>query len=319
MNSAISLSSEDAMPTDAERIAGVRRFNRFYTGRIGVLRDGLLGSEFSLTEARVLYEIATREHAVASELAAALDIDPGYLSRMLRRFRAARLVTGRRSPTDGRREVLTLTAAGRAAFATLDRRSQQEVGALLDRLDASAQGRLLAAMATIEAVLGVPAHEAPVVVLRPHRAGDLGWVLARHAALYAQEYGWGAAFETLVAGIVADFLKSFDPAREACWIAERDGVPAGSAMLVRADDGVARLRLLLVEPQARGLGIGRRLVEACVAFARSAGYRKITLWTQSTLVEARAIYERTGFVCVAQETHRSFGIDLIGETWERDL
>jgi len=217
---------------------------------------------------------------------------------------------------------VTLTAEGRSTFDTLDHRSQQEVGTLMDRLDDMSQTSLLAAMATIETLLETPAREAAAshaVVIRLHRAGDLGWVLGRHAALYAEEHGWGAAFETLVAGIVCDFLKNFDPDREACWIAERHGGPAGSAMLVDAGDGIAKLRLLLVEPSARGFGIGRRLVDQCVRFARGIGYRKITLWTQSILTDARAIYERAGFLRVAEQRHRSFGVDLIGETWELEL
>ncbi len=310
------------MAIDAERVAGVRRFNRFYTRHIGLLRDGLFGTAFSLTEARVLYEIAARETAVASELADDLNVDPGHLSRMLSRFRAEGLIARKRCATDGRRAIVTLTAEGRGTFDTLDQRSQQEVGALMDRLDEGNQTSLLAAMATIEALLETPAREPAAlhsVVIRPHHAGDLGWVLARHAALYAEEYGWGPAFETLVAGIVGDFLKNFDPDREACWIAERRGEPAGSAMLVDAGDSIAKLRLLLVEPRSRGFGVGRRLVEQCVRFARGIGYRKITLWTQSILTDARTIYERAGFRRVAEQRHRSFGVDLIGETWELEL
>jgi DNA-binding MarR family transcriptional regulator/GNAT superfamily N-acetyltransferase len=313
---------EEVVSIATERIAGVRRFNRFYTRQIGLLRDGLFGTEFSLTEARVLYEIATNNAAVASKLAADLKIDPGHLSRMLRRFRAAGLIVGERSSTDGRRDILTLTDTGWATFETLDQRSQQEIGTILMRLDENGQARLLAAMATIQTLLDIPGGAtAPprAVVLRPHRSDDLGWVLARHATLYAREYGWGSQFKLLVAGIIADFLRGHDPAREGCWIAERNGEPAGSVMLVDAGHGVAKLRLLLVDPRARGLGIGRRLVEECVRFARDAGYRKITLWTQSILTEARALYEHAGFRRVEQKPHCSFGVDLVGETWELEL
>jgi len=310
------------MSTDAvARIGGVRQFNRFYTRQIGLLRGGLLGTPFSLTEARVLYELAQHESTTASELAADLEIDPGYLSRLLRGFMASGLVTRERSVTDRRQSILTLSDHGRDTFTVLDRRSQSEIGAMLERLDDDEQRRLLAAMATIETLLA-PARTPAVtrtVVLRPHQPEDLGWILARHATLYAKEYGWGSPFKLLVAGIIADFLRRHDPAREGCWIAERDGERAGSVMLVDAGDNVAKLRLLLVEPRARGLGIGPCLVEQCVGFARDAGYCKITLWTQSVLTAARTIYESAGFVRVEQKPHRSFGVDLVGETWELEL
>jgi len=310
------------MSTDpAARIAGVRQFNRFYTRQIGLLRDGLLGTPFSLTEARVLYEIAQRGTTTAAELATDLDIDPGYLSRLFRGFMASGVVARERSAADRRQSILTLTDHGRETFTALDRRSQDEIGTLLGQLDDDEQHRLLAAMATIETLLapvGAPAVS-PAVVLRAHRSNDLGWMLARHATLYAKEYGWGSQFKLLVAGIIADFLRGHDPGREGCWIAERDGEPAGSVMLVDAGDGIAKLRLLLVEPLARGLGIGQRLVDECVRFGRDAGYRKITLWTQSVLTDARTIYERAGFVRVDQTPHCSFGVDLVGETWELEL
>ncbi len=315
------MSLELAAPA-AGHVAGVRRFNRFYTRQIGLLRDGLLGTPFSLTEARVLYELAQRPAATAAELATALAIDPGYLSRLLRGFMTSGLVARERSAADRRQSIVTLTNRGRDAFAALDQRSQQEIGVLLARLDADEQRRLLGAMATIETLLGLSDGVAATpctVLLRSHRADDLGWVLARHATLYAKEHGWGAQFKLLVAGIIADFLRGHDPTREGCWIAERDGGPAGSVMLVDAGDGVAKLRLLLVEPRARGLGIGRRLVDECIRFARDAGYRKITLWTQSILVEARTIYERAGFVRIEEKPHRSFGVELVGETWELEL
>jgi DNA-binding MarR family transcriptional regulator/ribosomal protein S18 acetylase RimI-like enzyme len=269
----------------------------------------------------VLYELGQRQTTTAAELATALEIDPGYLSRLLRGFMASGLVARERSEADRRESILALTARGRETFASLDQRSQDEIATLLDRLDEDERRRLLAAMATIETLLapaGAPA-EPRAVVLRPHRSDDLGWVLARHATLYAREYGWGAQFKLLVAGIIADFMRTHDPAREGCWIAERDGEPAGAVMLVDGGNGVAKLRLLLVEPRARGLGIGRRLVETCIRFARDAGYRKITLWTQSILTEARAIYQRAGFVRVEEKPHCSFGVDLVGETWELEL
>jgi DNA-binding MarR family transcriptional regulator/N-acetylglutamate synthase-like GNAT family acetyltransferase len=300
------------------RIAGVRKFNRFYTRQIGLLRQGMVGTPYSLSEARVLYELGQGETKAAA-LAERLDIDPGFLSRMLRRLGARGLVVQTPSAADRRQSILELTAKGRTDFAALDRRSQQETATLLARLTETDQRHLVAAMAAIEALLGAPAASPRAVVLRPFRGGDMGWVLARHGALYGEERGWGRAFERLVAEIIVEFLNSFDPTREACWIAETDGEPVGTVMLVNAGGGVAKLRLLLVEPRARGLGIGRRLVEECIRFARQAGYRKITLWTQSILTPARATYERCGFTKVAEAAHCSFGIDLIGETWELEL
>jgi DNA-binding MarR family transcriptional regulator/predicted GNAT family acetyltransferase len=306
----------------AVQVAAVRQFNRFYTRQIGLLRHGLLGTDLSLTEARVLYEIAQRGATTAAELATDLDIDPGYLSRLLRGFTASGFLASTRSATDRRQSILALTDRGREMFASLDRRSQQEIGALLDRLDEDGQRRLLDAMATIQTLLAPAAMLTSVgdaVVLRSYRSDDLSWVLKRHAAIYAKEYGWGSQFAVLVAGIIAGFQRAHHPGREGCWIAERDGAPAGSVMLVDAGNGAAKLRLLLVEPQARGHGVGRRLVEHCVRFARDAGYRKIALWTQSVLTDARTIYERAGFVRVEEKRHRSFGVDLVGETWELEL
>jgi DNA-binding MarR family transcriptional regulator/GNAT superfamily N-acetyltransferase len=300
------------------RIAGVRKFNRFYTRQIGLLRQGMVGTPYSLSEARVLYELGQGETKAAA-LAERLDIDPGFLSRMLRRLGARGLVAQTPSATDRRQSILELTAEGRAEFMALDRRSQQETATLLAGLHESDQHRLVAAMTAIEALLGAPAAPPRAIVLRPFRGGDMGFVLARHGALYGEERGWGRAFERLVAEIIAEFLKSFDAEREACWIAETDGEPVGSVMLVNAGDGIAKLRLLLVEPRARGLGIGRRLVEECIRFARQAGYRKITLWTQSILAPARATYRRCGFTKVAEAAHCSFGVDLVGETWELEL
>jgi DNA-binding MarR family transcriptional regulator/GNAT superfamily N-acetyltransferase len=301
------------------RIAAVRRFNRFYTRRIGVLQEGLLKSPFSLTEARVLYELAHREDATASALVRDLDLDAGYLSRLLKGFEERGLIKRAASPRDARQSLLSLTALGRAAFAPLDRRSQDEIGDLLRALPAPAQKRLVEDMTEIETLLGErPAPSVPYM-LRPHRPGDLGWIVHRHGALYAGEYGWDDSFEALVAEIAAKFLRDFDARRERCWIAEREGEILGSVMVVRQSEEVAKLRLLLVEPGARGLGIGRRLVEECLSFARHAGYRRMTLWTNDVLHAARHIYEQAGFTLTAREPHHAFGKDLVSETWERDL
>jgi DNA-binding MarR family transcriptional regulator/N-acetylglutamate synthase-like GNAT family acetyltransferase len=301
------------------RIAAVRRFNRFYTRRIGILQEGLLATPFSLTEARVLYELAHRKQAAASVLARDLDLDAGYLSRILKSFEARGLIDRAPSQSDGRQSFLSLTALGQAAFAPLDRRSQEQVGAMLASLGEAEQQRLLASMAEIETLLGEQPRAAAPYILRPHRPGDLGWIVHRHGALYAEEYGWDESFEALVAEIVAQFLRQFDPKRECCWIAERDGEILGSVLVVRESDDVAKLRLLLVEPKARGLGIGRRLVEECLRFARQAGYKRMTLWTNDVLVAARRIYEAAGFRLTAEEAHHSFGKDLVSQTWAREL
>ena len=322
----------NAPAADARRIETVRRFNRFYTRRIGVLNEGLLHSPFTLTESRLLWELAHRPEGrgiTARELAGLLDIDAGYLSRLLRGFKERGLVKATRSKLDGRHQLLTLTAAGRRAFTPLDKRSQQEVAALLGTLDDGRQQHLLHALGTVERLLDdAPAGGArPPYLLRPHRPGDMGWLVSRHGALYADEYGWDLRFEALVARIAADFIDRYDARREACWIAERDGVNVGCVCLVQARDeasgepvaGVAQLRLLLVEPSARGLGLGKRLVAECTRFAKQARYRRIRLWTNSVLTAARAIYEHEGYVRVASEKHRSFGHDLVGETWELEL
>jgi DNA-binding MarR family transcriptional regulator/GNAT superfamily N-acetyltransferase len=301
------------------RVEDVRRFNRFYTKQIGVLNEGLLQSPFSLTQARVLYELAHREQPTASALGQDLGLDAGYLSRILRDFEQRRLIARKRSQTDGRQSELSLTGRGRRTFAPLDARSHQEVGEMLAKLSAADQRRLLEAMQTIEGLLGARPEPKGAYVLRPPRPGDMGWVVHRHGALYAQEYGWDERFEALVAGIVAKFVERFDPKRERCWIAERDGEPVGSVFLVSKSRTVAKLRLLLVEPSARGLGIGGRLVQECIAFARAAGYRRMTLWTQSNLYAARRIYKKEGFTIVDTRSTTSFGHDLVSETWERDL
>ncbi len=301
------------------RIASVRQFNRFYTQKIGVLDEGLLHSPFSLTEARVLYELAHRDRPGASELARELHLDPGYLSRILRSFRRQGLIDRARAVGDGRRSHLSLTTAGKAAFAPLDARSRDEIAAQLAPLGESRQRRLVAAMRSIEQLLDPVSAGEEAFVLRPPEPGDIGWVAARHGAIYAAEYGFDARFEALVAEIAAAFVTHFDPRWERCWIAEKDGEPVGSVFLVRDTDSVAKLRLLLVEPAARGLGIGRLLVAECVGFARTAGYRKITLWTQSMLVAARHLYQEAGFDLVRTEPHHSFGHDLVGEYWELAL
>jgi len=302
-----------------QRVKAMRRFNRFYTKRIGVLHEGLLGSPYSLTEVRVLYELAHRDKPTAAELSKELGVDPGYLSRILRSFQKRGLITKARSEADGRQSHLSLTARGRKAFAPLDRRSHDEIQAMLIDLSATDQHRLVQAMQTIETVLGSPREPKVPFLLRPHQPGDMGWVIHRHGALYAQEYGWDETFEALVAEIGAKFLREFDPKRERCWIAEREGEIVGSVFLVKKSPTVAKLRLMYVEPKARGLGIGKRLVEECMRFARQVGYRKITLWTNSVLLAARHIYQKAGFHLVHEERHHSFGHDLIGETWELKL
>jgi len=303
----------------SERIEAVRRFNRFYTRRIGVLREGLLDSPFSLTQARVLYELAHRPGVTASALGADLGLDAGYLSRLLRGLREQRLVTEARSAEDGRRRLLRLTRAGEAAFATLNARSREEIGAMLEALAPRDRARLAAAMETVAATLGAKPGTGRPFILRSHRPGDIGWVIHRHGALYAQEYGWDETFDALVARVAAEFIETFDEARERCWMAEMDGAIVGSVFLVRHTDTVAKLRLLLVEPAARGHGLGRRLVEECIGFARSAGYATITLWTNDILHAARRIYETLGFVLVEEAPHHSFGQDLVGQTWELEL
>jgi DNA-binding MarR family transcriptional regulator/GNAT superfamily N-acetyltransferase len=299
------------------RIAAVRRVSRFYTRVIGVLQDGLLHSGFSLTEGRVLYELAQRAGVTATELGRELDIDPGYLSRILQRLERDGLLARVPSPADRRQGLLSLTRAGHDAFAPLDARSREEVAELLSPLADPAQAAVVAAMGRIESLLGNP--QSPPWLLRQHRPGDIGWVVSRHGALYAGEYGFDARFEALVARVAGEFLTEHDPPRERCWIAECDGVNVGSVFLVRKSDDEAKLRLLLVEPAARGLGIGRRLVAECIGFARAAGYRRITLWTNELLVAARAIYQQAGFRLVTSEPHRDFGPPMVGEDWELTL
>jgi DNA-binding MarR family transcriptional regulator/GNAT superfamily N-acetyltransferase len=302
-----------------EQIAAVRAFNRFYTRKLGVLDQQLLKSPFSLSEARVLYELAHREDPAAKEIGIELGLDPGYLSRIVQKFCEDGLITRKPLPSDRRQYRLGLTAKGRQAFAKLERSSHDDIGAMLATLPRGDSGRLIAAMTSIERLLGASERSPRPVILRDPRPGDMGWVVQSHGALYAGEYGFDSSFEALVAEIAAKFLTSFDASRERCWIAEVDGAPVGSVFLVRHSDDVAKLRLLLVDPAGRGQGLGQRLVAECIAFARACGYRKITLWTQSILVAARKIYQDAGFVLVATEPHRSFGQSLIGETWEREL
>jgi DNA-binding MarR family transcriptional regulator/GNAT superfamily N-acetyltransferase len=301
------------------RVGAVRRFNRFWTRQIGVLQDGYLESPFSLTEVRVLYEFAHREETTASELSKELGLDAGYLSRILRGFEERGLIGKKSSEADGRRSILWLTEQGREAFATLDTRSHDEVGVMLGDLSPAEQGRLVEAMRTIEGLLSDQPELKVPYLLRPHQPGDMGWIVHRHGVLYAREYGWDERFEALIAEIVAEFIQQYDPKRERCWIAERDGEIVGSVFLVKQSEEVGKLRLLLVEPSARGLGIGRRLVLVCVRFAKQAGYGKITLWTNDVLRAARRIYEEAGFRIVHEEPHHSFGHDLVGQTWELEL
>ncbi|AWL97820.1 DNA-binding MarR family transcriptional regulator/GNAT superfamily N-acetyltransferase [Bradyrhizobium ottawaense] len=302
-----------------DRIAAVRAFNRFYTRKLGVLDQHLGKSPFSLSEARVLYELAHRDELAAKEIGIELGLDPGYLSRIVQSFDEKGLITRRPLPADRRQYQLSLTAKGRQTYAKLNLSSQNEVAAMLAQLSASDATRLTQAMATIEALLEQRRTQPAAFMLRSHRVGDMGWVISRQAAAYAADYNWDISYEALVAEICAQFIKNYDAAREHCWIAEVGGEPVGSIFLVKATDEIAKLRLLQVEKKARGLGVGRALVEQCLQGARERGYGKMTLWTQSILVAARGIYQSAGFKLVKQEKHHSFGADLVGETWERDL
>jgi DNA-binding MarR family transcriptional regulator/GNAT superfamily N-acetyltransferase len=304
------------------RIAAVRRFNRYYTRQIGVLRKTFLDSPYSLGEARVLYEIASGRAQTASDVASNLDLDAGYLSRVLRKFERRGLIRRRTSPSDGRQSHLTLTPRGRKSFMPLDARSERATAAMLGKLAPADQARLIAAMATIETLLEgqicEPASKRHYILRLP-RPGDFGWIVKRNAELYAQDYGWVAPFEGVCAQIVADFVNKYDESRERCWIAEIDGENVGAVMLVDDGDGVARVRLLLVEPKARGLGIGARLVDELIRFARGAGYRKITLWTHSVLTAARHIYQEAGFKLMRSEEHQSWGQPVVSEHWDLEL
>ena len=306
-----------------QQIAAVRRFNRYYTRQIGVLRKTFLDSPYSLGEARVLYEVASRRAPTASDIARSLDLDAGYLSRVLRNFERRGLIRRQPSSKDARQSHLTLTARGQKSFTPLDARSQRDTAAMLAKLEPADRARLIAAMTAIEGLLGgAPAAEAAPqrnYILRPPRPGDFGWIVKRHAELYAQEYLWREPFEGVCAQIVADFVNKYDANRERCWIAESNGENVGTVMLVNDGDGVARLRLLLVEPRARGLGTGARLTDEAVRFARGAGYRKITLWTHSVLTAARHIYQGAGFKLMRSEEHQSWGQPVVSEHWDLEL
>jgi DNA-binding MarR family transcriptional regulator/N-acetylglutamate synthase-like GNAT family acetyltransferase len=301
------------------RIDAIRRFNRFFTRRIGVLREGLLHTPYSLTEARILFEIANHDDLSASDLSRELGLDPGYLSRILAGLERRYLIEKTPSESDARRRLLALTPEGRDAFSLLDARSREEVAEMLGELCEEEQRRLLEAMRTIERILDKGFKYSEPFFLRTHEPGDMGWVVHRHGVLYAREYGWDERFEALVARIIADFINNLDPARERCWIAEMEGERVGCVFVVKASDEVAKLRLLLVEPKARGLGLGSRLVKECIRFARSRGYKTLTLWTNSVLDAARHIYEEQGFVLVEEEEHHSFGKGLVGQNWKLAL
>ncbi len=298
------------------RVDAIRRFNRFYTRRIGVLETRYLGSPFPLPQARVLYELGQRGEATASELGAELDLDLGYLSRLVQSLRRQGLLQGEPSKEDARRVRLSLSAKGRKAYQQLDERSREEVAGMLHQLPAPQQQRLVGALQAVEAVLE---RKDKPVSLREHRPGDIGWVVHAHGRFYAEEYGWDERFEALVAEIAAAFVQNFDRKRERCWIAEMDGEPVGSVFVVKDTKTTAKLRLLIVDPKARGRGLGKRLVEECIRFAREKGYRRLALWTQSNLAAARGIYRAAGFRKVKEEKHASFGVKLTGEYWELEL
>ncbi|TJV70911.1 MAG: MarR family transcriptional regulator [Mesorhizobium sp.] len=302
-----------------KRIDIVRAFNRFYTRQIGLLDEGLLKSPFSLTEARVLYELAHRDGLVASDLVRDLGLDPGYVSRLLKKFEERGLVERAATEADARRASIALTPAGRQAFAPLNQDSHDQVRALLDRLPPADQERLVKAMRTVQDLLGDRSEPKVPYILRPLQVGDIGWVTRRQGMLYTEEYGWDGTYEALVAEILAEFVKKFDQKWERAWIAEREGEVVGSVFVVRKSSEVAKLRLLYVEPSARGLGIGRRLVDECIAFARAKGYKTLTLWTNDILGSARRIYQAAGFRLVDEERHHSFGKDLVGQTWDLEL
>lgn len=301
-----------------DAVATVRRFNRFYTRQIGVLNEGLLRSAYSLTECRILYELADRPELTATDLVRDLALDAGYLSRLIKKLRDQGLIDGRPSPSDGRQTLLYLTPAGEDAFAVLNRDSAQETQESLATLTASDQARLLLAMEEIRTLLDKERNQAPIA-LRPHQVGDMGWIVHRQAVLYAQEYQWNGEFEAMIAEICGKFILQFQADKECCWIAERAGTILGSAFVVHQSDDIAKLRMVYVEPAARGTGLGRRLVEECIEFARAKGYRTLTLWTNGNLTAARKLYESLGFILIKAEEHQSFGHDLIGENWDLAL
>lgn len=313
-----------AEPDSAERVAAVRRFNRFYTQAIGVLQDGWLDSPFTLAEARVLYELSQRKDATATDLIGALGLDAGYLSRILQKFQKRGLVSRKTSPDDARQSLLSLTTSGRKAYAPLERRTKTDVAAMLAKLPESDQARLTGAMRTIETLLGTATPATQAAIIRPPRHGDFGWIVTAHAEMYAREYNWREPFEGLCAGIVADFVNHYDAKWERCWIAELNGENVGCVMLVKDKPGeknplMARLRLLLVDPKARGLGLGRQLTDECIRFAREAGYTHMTLWTHSVLSAARHIYEKAGFTLTSSEKRHTWGQDVVAEFWDLKL
>lgn len=301
-------------PIELDRVEQVRSFNRFYTAVVGLLRDGLLRTSYSLTEARVIFELAQRAATEVVDLRRSLDLDAGYLSRILARFETDGVVVKQRSASDGRRHVIRLTAQGRKTFKMLDRRSSEEIRTMLSALADEEQRRLIGAMGAIQEILQEPRQRISYVI-RPPRPGDFGWVVHRHGVLYSEEHGWDETFEALVARIIADYVDQHDVRREAVWIAEVDGEPVGSVFCVKKNARTAQLRLLLVEPRARGMGIGTRLVQECMDFARRAGYAEMTLWTNDVLDDARRIYERAGWKLVDENEHHSFGHDLVGQNW----
>ena len=305
------------LTVDAQ-VGAIRAFNRFYTRKIGVV-DGMASSPFALAEARVLYELAHREQATATDIRKELGLDAGYMSRILREFERRKLIRREQSKTDERQKFLSLTAKGRRAFAPLDARSNRDVVAILEGLSPTKRKQLVDAVQAVRRLLGDKVQTSTSYLLRQHQPGDLGWIVHRQAILYAEEYGWDGTYEALAGEIVAQFIKNYDPNRERCWIAEKDGERVGGAFVAKVSDDIAQLRLLHVESQARGLGIGKRLVEECVRFARQAGYQKMTLWTQSNLHAARHIYKQSGFQVVREQQHHSFGKDLTAETWELNL
>lgn len=306
------------MAAGDSRVAAVRGFNRFYTKKIGLLRGGVLDSKFSLSEARVLYELAHRKTTTASELSQDLGFDAGYLSRILQRFASQGLISRRQSATDGRQTILTLTPRGGEAYAPLNRRQNAEVAAMLDEIPESEQTRAIAAMRQIETAFSASSAVEPYII-RTHQPGDIGWVIGKHGEIYAREYGWNITFEAYVAGVTSKFVQEFNPERERCWIAERNGRNAGSVFLFDKGDNVAQLRMLIVDPEARGLGIGHRLVEECIRFARQCRYTKMTLWTVDILTAARKIYTQTGFKLTESTPIRQFGHDHADEIWELAL
>jgi len=299
-----------------EHISIVRGFNRFFTRQIGVLREGLLDSAFSLTEARIIFELANRSNLTATHLGYELGLNTGYLSRILNRLEQQNLIGKTRSGDDGRQRLISLTTKGQEVFSLLDTRSNDEVSEMLSKLNESDRARLIEAMHTIEDIFDQGFKYSKPFYLRHHEPGDMGWVIRQHGLFYHQRYGWDESFEALVAQICADFINHYDPQKERCWIAKMQDEQVGSLFCVKAGEDVAKLRMLLVMPKARGLGLGTQMVKECIRFAKRAGYKKITLWTNDILVEARKIYEKRGFKLVEEEPHHSFGHDLVGQNWD---